>query len=203
MALLFDLARIATAEYPRFSDAEMVQRQRAIAEILEQHDGDHLVFCGANRFGGAMADAMAGDRRGGRCSRRAFVQYVNHAPQARLLADKAVVEWGGKSSIAPAIEILTKRCARRGKAGCLKRQELAAQTNGRNNRYRLFPTRIPLSVHGRSDGVFSKTAAGDQMRPQRSSPTDFAVSVVAGNILIPSTSHLRGGCNGNKKESET
>ena len=35
-----------------------------------------------------------------------FVQYVNHAPQARLLADKADVAWGGESSIAAAIEVL-------------------------------------------------------------------------------------------------
>ena len=40
------------------------------------------------------------------------MQYVNHAPQARILADKADVKWGGKSSIAAAIETLERRGAR-------------------------------------------------------------------------------------------
>ena len=41
-----------------------------------------------------------------------FVQYVNHAPQARILADKADVAWGGESSIAAAIKVLEQRGAR-------------------------------------------------------------------------------------------
>ncbi len=40
------------------------------------------------------------------------MQYVNHAPQASLLADKADVAWGGESSIAAAIAVLAKRGAR-------------------------------------------------------------------------------------------
>jgi Xaa-Pro aminopeptidase len=40
------------------------------------------------------------------------VQYVNHASQARIVADKADVEWGGESSIAAAVEVLEKRGAR-------------------------------------------------------------------------------------------
>ena len=43
-----------------------------------------------------------------------FVQYVNHAPLARKLADKAeTVEWGGESSIRKVIaELETTRRAR-------------------------------------------------------------------------------------------
>jgi Xaa-Pro aminopeptidase len=41
-----------------------------------------------------------------------FVQYVNHAPQAGILADKADVAWGGESSIAAAIKTLEQRGAR-------------------------------------------------------------------------------------------
>jgi hypothetical protein len=41
-----------------------------------------------------------------------FVQYVNHAPQASILADKADVVWGGESSIAAAIKTLDRRGAR-------------------------------------------------------------------------------------------
>ena len=43
-----------------------------------------------------------------------YVQYVNHAPLARKLADKAeIVEWGGESSIRKVIAALEKRGARR------------------------------------------------------------------------------------------
>ena len=48
-----------------------------------------------------------------------FVQYVNHAPQARILADKADVAWGGESSIAAAIDVLTKRGARENRVATL------------------------------------------------------------------------------------
>jgi Xaa-Pro aminopeptidase len=40
------------------------------------------------------------------------VHYVNHAAQARLIADKADVAWGGESSIGAAIDALAKRGAR-------------------------------------------------------------------------------------------
>jgi Xaa-Pro aminopeptidase len=40
------------------------------------------------------------------------VQYVNHAPQARILADKADVAWGGESSVAAASKVLERRGAR-------------------------------------------------------------------------------------------
>jgi len=45
------------------------------------------------------------------------VQWVNHAPQARLVADKADVTWGGESSIAAASEVVAKRGSRRGRIG--------------------------------------------------------------------------------------
>src|SRR6266702_7266250 len=101
------LARIVEAEYPRFSDAEMTRRRAAIEALLTRADCDHLVFCGANRFGSAVqwltqwpitAEAVGVFTPGARDA--LFVQYVNHAPQARLLADKADVAWGGESSIA-------------------------------------------------------------------------------------------------------
>jgi Xaa-Pro aminopeptidase len=46
-----------------------------------------------------------------------FVQYVNHAPQARMIADQADVAWGGESSIQAAINVLEKRGARSGRIG--------------------------------------------------------------------------------------
>ena len=113
------LARIVEAEYPRFSDTEMARRRAAIEALLAEAGCDHLVFCGANRFGSSVqwltqwpvtAEAVGVLTPGMRDA--LFVQYVNHAPQAQILADKAEVAWGGESSIAAAIDVLTKRRAR-------------------------------------------------------------------------------------------
>jgi Xaa-Pro dipeptidase len=126
LALPPRLQAIVDAEYPRFSDAEMARRRRAVEELLGEAGLDHLVFCGANRFGSAVqwltgwpitteavgvltpgeADAM-------------FVQHVNHAPMARRIARRAEVAWGGGSSVGAAISILAKRGARAGKVGVI------------------------------------------------------------------------------------
>jgi Xaa-Pro aminopeptidase len=114
-----DLARIVAAEYPRFSGGEMARRRAALEDFLAREACDHLVFCGANRFGSAVqwltqwpvtAEAVGVLTPGMRDA--LFVQHVNHAPQARLLADRADVAWGAESSIAVAIEVLAKRGAR-------------------------------------------------------------------------------------------
>jgi Xaa-Pro dipeptidase len=113
------LARIVDAEYPRFSDGEMVRRRAAVEALLARAECDHLVFCGANRFGSVVqwltqwpvtAEAVGVLTPGKRDA--LFVQYVNHAAQARLIADKADVAWGGGSSIGAAIDVLAKRGAR-------------------------------------------------------------------------------------------
>ena len=114
-----NLARIVEAEYPRFSEAEMTRRRTAVETLLSHAECDHLLFCGANRFGSVVqwltqwpvtAEAVAIFTPRERDA--LFVQYVNHAPQARILADKADVKWGGESSIAAAIEVLERRGAR-------------------------------------------------------------------------------------------
>ena len=119
MTLPPHLARIVDASYPRFSDSEMARRRAALEELLERAECDHLLFCGANRFGSAVqwltqwpVTAEAVGVMSPRERDALFVQYVNHAPQARLLADKADVTWGGESSIAAAIGVLAKRGAR-------------------------------------------------------------------------------------------
>jgi Xaa-Pro aminopeptidase len=110
------LARIAAAPYPRFSDAEMARRRTAVDELLAREGCAHLIFCGANRFGSAVqwltqwpvtAEAVGVFTPGERDA--LFVQYVNHAPQASLLADRADVAWGGESCIQAAIKVLDKR----------------------------------------------------------------------------------------------
>jgi Xaa-Pro dipeptidase len=121
-----NLARIVSAEIPRFSDAEMTRRRTAVEALLAEAECDHLVFCGANRFGSAVqwltqwpvtAEAVGVLSPGERDA--LFVQYVNHAPQARQLADKAEVSWGGESSITAAIEVLVKRGARQNRVATL------------------------------------------------------------------------------------
>src|SRR5258707_14391737 len=120
------LRPIIDAEYPRFSTAEMARRRGAVEALLAEAGCDHLVFCGANRFGSAVqwltgwpvtteavgvltpgeADAM-------------FVQHVNHAPMAQRIAHRAEVAWGGGSSICAAIAGLEKRGARNGRVGVI------------------------------------------------------------------------------------
>jgi Xaa-Pro dipeptidase len=113
------LAAIAAAEYPRYSAAEMARRRAAVAAALAEADCDHLVFCGANRAGSAVqwltqwpvtVEAVGVFTPGGRDA--LFVQWINHAPLAKILAAEAEVAWGGESSIRAAIAVLEKRGAR-------------------------------------------------------------------------------------------
>ncbi len=114
-----NLAKIVDAEYPRFSAGEMARRRAAIEALLAKAECDHLIFCGANRVGSAVqwltqwpvtAEAVGVLTPG--MPDALFVQYVNHAPQAKLLAGQAEVAWGGESSIASAIAVLAKRGAK-------------------------------------------------------------------------------------------
>jgi len=113
------LERIRTAEYPRYSAAEMARRRAAVEAVLAKAGCDHLVFCGANRAGSAVqwltqwpvtAEAVGVLTPG--LPDALFVQWVNHAPLARKIADQAEVAWGGESSIRAAIAVLEKRGAR-------------------------------------------------------------------------------------------
>ena len=126
LALPPRLQAIVDAEYPSFSDAEMARRRRAIEDLLGEAGFDHLVFCGANRFGSAVqwltgwpvTTEAVGVLTPGEPDAM-FVQHVNHAPMARLIAHRAEVAWGGGSSIGAAIAVLEKRGARAGKVGVI------------------------------------------------------------------------------------
>lgn len=112
------LRGILEAEYPRFSEAEMARRRGAVEMLLAEARCEHLLFCGANRFGSAVqwltgwpvtAEAVGVFSPGTRDA--LFVQYHNHVPQARKLAPAAEVAWGGQSTIGAAIDELRKRGA--------------------------------------------------------------------------------------------
>ena len=118
------LRAIHEADYPRFSAAEMARRRAAIETLLAEAGLDHLVYCGANRFGSAVqwltgwpvtAEAVGVLTPGEPDA--LFVQHVNHVPLARRLAAPAEVQWGGGSSIGAAILALERRGARAGRAG--------------------------------------------------------------------------------------
>jgi Xaa-Pro aminopeptidase len=114
------LQTIVDAEYPRFSDAEMARHRAAVEALLREAQCDHLVFCGAQRFGSIVqyltrwpvtAEAVGVFTPGHRDA--LFVQWINHEPQASIIAEDADVAWGGESSIAAAVAVLEKRGARK------------------------------------------------------------------------------------------
>ena len=128
------LARIVEAVYPRFSAAEMARRRAAIEAVLACAECDHLLFCGANRFGSAVqwltqwpvtAEAAGVHTPGMRDA--LFVQYVNHAPQAKILACEADVAWGGESCIRAAMAVLEQRNARSGRVAYVGPLSVEAQ----------------------------------------------------------------------------
>jgi Xaa-Pro dipeptidase len=121
------LQSLLDAEYPRFSDAEMTRRRVAMEAVLAEAACDHLVFYGANRAGSSVqwltqwpvTTEAVGVFSPGKPD-ALFVQYVNHAPLARQLADQAeIVEWGGESSIRRAIAVLEQRGARESKVAVI------------------------------------------------------------------------------------
>jgi Xaa-Pro dipeptidase len=121
-----NLQRIAEAEYPRFSDDEISRHRAAVAALMVKAQCDHLVFVGANRVGSIVqyltrwpvtSEAVGVFTPGQRDA--LFVQWINHEPQAALIADQADVAWGGESSIAAAIEVLRKRGARKDRVAAI------------------------------------------------------------------------------------
>jgi Xaa-Pro dipeptidase len=120
------LRQLLDADYPRYSDAEMRHRRATVEGALAQAGLDHLVFCGAARFGSVVqwltqwpvtAEAVGVLTPG--LPDVLFVQYVNHPPLARILADKATVAWGGESSIRAAVGVLEQRGARTDRVGVI------------------------------------------------------------------------------------
>jgi NAD(P)-dependent dehydrogenase (short-subunit alcohol dehydrogenase family) len=121
-----NLRRILDAEYPRFSYGEMARRRAAVEVALAAARCEHLVFCGANRAGSSVqwltqwpvTTEAVGVLTPGQPD-ALFVQWINHAPLARKLADRAEVAWGGESSIRAAIAALEARGARADRVGVI------------------------------------------------------------------------------------
>jgi Xaa-Pro aminopeptidase len=145
---------LCTTEYPGFSNDEMRRRRHLVGELLEQAGCDHLLFCGANRFGSAVqwltqwpvtAEAVGVLTPGERDA--LFVQYVNHAELGGIIAQEADVAWGGPSSIEAAIAVLKKRGAQRGRVAFIgplsvKQYEALSESFGRPHDFNAAYTRL-------------------------------------------------------------
>jgi Xaa-Pro aminopeptidase len=114
------------ADYPRFSVPEMARRRSAIETLLREFELDHLIYCGANRFGSAVqwltgwpVTAEAVGTLTPNIPDALFIQHINHVPLAQRLAAPAEVAWGRGSSIAAAIAVLERRGARAGRVGVI------------------------------------------------------------------------------------
>jgi Xaa-Pro dipeptidase len=106
------------AAYPRFSDAEMARRRRALEAALAEHDVAHLLVYGANGFGSAVGwltgwpvtrEALVVVNPGERDL--LLVDFYNHVPNARRMATEADVRPAAPSGIARAVEELRRRGA--------------------------------------------------------------------------------------------
>jgi Xaa-Pro dipeptidase len=180
------LRAILEAEYPRFSDAEMARRRIAIENLLAAAEIDHLVYCGANRFGSAVqwltgwpVTAEAVGVLTPQIPDALFIQHINHVPLARRLAAPAEVAWGGGSSIAAAIAALERRGARADRVGVIgpmtfeQHAMLAARFGtiaNLNRRYvRLRQTKSPEEIDWMRIGVAltdrGMAALRDGLRP--------------------------------------
>jgi len=122
IALAPHLQAIVNAEFPRMSNAEIARHRTGVEALLREGECDHLVFCGANRTGSIVqyltrwpvtAEAVGVYTPSMRDA--LFVQWINHEPQAAIIAEDADVKWGGESSIAAAVAVLKKRGAKAGR----------------------------------------------------------------------------------------
>lgn len=118
--LLAEHSEILDPLYPSFSDAEMESREKKLNQILSAHDLDALLVVEAARAGTATGwitgwpvTAEAVTVFGPAVARTMFIQHFNHIPLARKIAWRTQVEWGRKSGVIEAAELLQKTGARR------------------------------------------------------------------------------------------
>ena len=115
-----ELRPLMEQNYPRFSDAEFRRRHDALARVMERAELDHVLIVSAQNVGNATrwmtgwpgtTQALLVFRPGERMTMH--IEYYNHVPQARLLAQGVDVRWGEEQGIVPVIAELARRCARR------------------------------------------------------------------------------------------
>jgi Xaa-Pro dipeptidase len=111
---------VIEAGYPRFSDAEFDRRHRALAGAMQKNDVDQLLVVTDQRTGNApqwvtgwpgTVEAFVVFTPGEPTTMH--VEWYNHLPLARRIAQGVDVRWGEHRGIALAIEELKRRGARR------------------------------------------------------------------------------------------
>jgi Xaa-Pro dipeptidase len=111
--------------YPRFSDAELRARRRALEDAMSVRGVDHVLVYGSNRHGSAVAwltrwpvtrEALVVLSPGEPAV--LLVSFYNHVPNAQRLATEADVRWAG-STMDTALRELEHRGARSGRIGVI------------------------------------------------------------------------------------
>ena len=114
------LTGLAEQEYPRFSDSEYTRRREALSRVMHSHGVDHLLIVTDQRTGNApqwvtgwpgTVEAFVVFRPGEPMTM--FVEWHNHVPLARRIAQGVEVRWGEHRGIALTVEELKRRGAKR------------------------------------------------------------------------------------------
>ena len=114
------LRAIVAQEYPRFSGAEYARRHQGLARVMQKHDVDHLLIVTDHRTGNApqwvtgwpgTVEAYVVFKPGSRMVMH--VEWYNHFPLARKIANDCDVRWGEHRGIAKTVEELKRRGAKR------------------------------------------------------------------------------------------
>jgi len=104
--------------YPRFGDGEMLRRRAALEAVMAEHDVEHVLVYGANRFGSAVGwltrwpvtrEALVVVSHGERDA--LFVDFYNHVPNATRIATESAVRPAAPLGIAAAVDELRARGA--------------------------------------------------------------------------------------------
>ncbi|MEE2721447.1 MAG: M24 family metallopeptidase [Pseudomonadota bacterium] len=112
------LADLVTAEWPRFSDAEMEARHAAIDALMAKADVKYLLVYGFFWNGPAIpwlthwptsAEAALVVAPGE--EKTLYIQFHNHVPQATVGATHCRVDWGGPDTMATVIDDFRNRGA--------------------------------------------------------------------------------------------
>jgi Xaa-Pro dipeptidase len=107
-------------EYPRFSDGEYLRRHRALGAAMHKHGVDHLLIVTDHRAGNApqwvtgwpgTVEAYVVFKPGERMTMH--VEWFNHFPLAKRLAEGVEVRWGEHRGMQNTIGELKRRGAKR------------------------------------------------------------------------------------------
>lgn len=110
--------RVAEDHEPEFSAGEWDRRRQALEAIAAERGVAHVILYGSDRSGSAVPwltgwpvtrEALVVWSPGVRDT--LLVQFRNHVPLAKRMAPETDVRWGGDSTIASAIEELSRRRA--------------------------------------------------------------------------------------------